>query len=262
MKDIASKTIVFITGAFVHHSCWDEWRHFFEEKGYHTIAAPWPAKEQDAEKLRIRHPDPAIAGTRLAALTAYYSKIIEELPQKPILIGHSMGGLLTQLLLQLNLAKAGVAIHSLQPQGVFTFKFSFYKAGWGPLGFFTAVEKTYMMSFREWQYAFTNGMSYEEQRDAYYRFVIPESKLVVRDAITSAAKIDFSKAHAPLLFVAGSCDRFIPASLNLSNFKRYSDQGSVTAYKEFAGRNHFVLGQADWRENADYIASWLENVNG
>lgn len=258
MKDTGNNTIVFITGAFVHHSCWDEWRQFFEEKGYHTVAPPWPGKEQIAEKLRLRHPDSTIAGIRLAALTDYYSNIAEDLPQKPILIGHSMGGLIVQLLLQRNLAEAGIAIHSLQPQGVFTFRFSFYKAGWGPLGFFTATEKTYMMSFREWQYAFTNGMTYEEQRDAYYRFVVPESKFVVRDAITIAAKVDFSRPHAPLLFVAGSTDRFIPASLNFSNFKRYSDPGSITAYKEFAGRNHFVLGQDNWEENASYIASWLK----
>lgn len=260
MKEKNAKTIVFITGAFVHHSCWDDWRLFFEERGYKTIAPPWPGKEQPAEKLRLMHHDSTIAKTRLVALTAYYSKITADLAQKPILIGHSMGGLITQLLLQRNLAIAGIAIHSLQPQGIFTFKFSFYKAGWGALGFFTAAEKAYIMSFREWQYAFTNGMSYEEQRDAYYRFVVPESKLVVRDAITIAAKIDFSKPHAPLLFLAGSSDRFIPASLNFSNFKRYSDPSSIIAYKESAGRNHFVLGQPTWKEDAAYIASWLKTL--
>ena len=259
MKENTHKTIVFITGAFVHHSCWDQWRCFFEQKGYNTIVPPWPGKEQSAEKLRLGHPDRMVAGIRLAALTEYYSKLIGDLSQKPILIGHSMGGLITQLLLQRNLAAAGIAIHSLQPQGIFTFKFSFYKAGWPALGFFTAIEKTYLMSFQEWQYAFTNGMDYEEQRDAYYRFIIPESKRVVRDATTSTAKIDFSRPHAPLLFLAGSTDKFIPASLNFSNFKRYSDPYSVTTYKLFEGRNHFVLGQSGWEENANYIASWLKD---
>ena len=261
MKEIAAKTIVFITGAFVHSNCWDSWRRYFAEKGYHTIVPPWPHKEQSAEKLRLGHPASSIAKVRLGDLVEFYAKIVGELPEKPILIGHSMGGLITQLLLQRNLAEAGVAIHSLQPQGVFTFKFSFYKAGWGPLGFFTSTKKTYLMSFGEWQYAFTNGMSYEEQLDAYYRCVIPESKLVVRDAITSVAKVDFSKPHAPLLFIAGSTDRFIPPSLNYTNFKRYSDISSITAYKEFDGRNHFVLGQPTWESDADYIASWLETYN-
>ncbi|WP_293305090.1 alpha/beta hydrolase, partial [Pedobacter sp. UBA5917] len=210
--------------------------------------------------LRQRHPDADIAGIRLATLTAYFAAIIEKLPEKPVLIGHSMGGLITQLLLQKGLGAAGIAIHSLQPQGVFTFKFSFYKAGWPALGFFTNAAKTYLMSFKEWQYAFTNGMPYDEQKEAYYNLLLPESKLVVRDATTSAAKIDFKQPHEPLLFLAGSTDRFIPASLNYSNYKKYRHNGSVTAYKEFTGRNHFVLGQPGWQELAAYILNWLTEI--
>lgn len=113
------------------------------------------------------------------------------------------------------------------------------------------------MSFSKWQYAFTNGMSCDEQKESYYRFAIPESKLVVRDTITSAAKVDFKKAHAPLLFIAGSSDHTIPASLNYSNYKKYKHPHSVTAFKEFPGRNHFVLGQPGWEEVAEYILEWI-----
>lgn len=113
------------------------------------------------------------------------------------------------------------------------------------------------MSFREWQYAFTNGMSYEDQKQAYYDLATPESKLLVRDAITYDAWVDFKRPHAPLLFVAGSKDNFIPASLNYANYKKYSDKNSITDYKEFDGRNHYVLGQPTWVENAEYIAGWL-----
>ena len=113
------------------------------------------------------------------------------------------------------------------------------------------------MSFPEWQYAFTNGMPLEVQQDAYYNLLVPESKLLVRDATTDAAKVDFAQPHVPLLFIAGSADRFIPASLNYANFKKYSHQQSITEYKEFEGRNHFVLGQPNWKENADFILNWL-----
>ena len=257
METIKSKTIVFITGAFVSNNCWNEWKTYFEEKGYKTLAPAWPFKDAPACTLRQRHPDADVAGLRLTKLTAYFAEIVQQLPEKPILIGHSMGGLITQLLLQKDLAEAGVAVHSLQPQGVFTFKFSFYKAGWGPLGFFTDTRKTFLMSFAQWQYAFTNGMPYEEQKQAYYDLLTPESKLLVRDAITSAAKIDFKRPHAPLLFIAGSTDHFIPASLNYSNYKKYSHARSVTEYKVFDGRNHFVLGQPGWEEIARHITSWL-----
>ena len=260
MKTLKSKTIVFITGAFVSSDCWELWSAYFQELGYHTLAPSWPHKDASACALRHRHPDANIAGQRLAALTAYFEEIVAQLPEKPILIGHSMGGLITQLLLQKGLAAAGIAIHSLQPQGVFTFKFSFYKAGWPALGFFTDARKTYLMSFPEWQYAFTNGMSYEAQKDAYYKLLTPESKLLVRDATTSTAKIDFNKPHAPLLFLSGGTDRFIPASLNYANYRKYSHCQSVTDYKEFADRNHFVLGQPGWQENAAYIQGWLKKI--
>lgn len=257
MKAINSKTIVFITGAFVSSDCWAEWKSYFEERGYQTFAPAWPFKDAPACTLRQRHPDADVASQRLDKLTLYFRDFVKSLPEKSILVGHSMGGLITQLLLQEGLAAAGIAIHSLQPQGIFTFRFSFYKAGWPALGFFTDISKTYLMSFSEWQYAFTNGMPYEAQKEAYYKLLVPESKLLVRDATASAAKVNFVRPHAPLLFISGSTDHFIPASLNHKNYKKYSHGQSVTDYKEFAGRNHFVLGQPGWQEIADYILTWL-----
>ena len=252
-----SKTVVFITGAFVHHSCWEEWRSYFESKGYQTIAPPWPYKNVSAETLRNSHPNKEIASNRLAALTNYYDNIIRQLPEKPILIGHSIGGLIVQLLLQRGLGFSGVAIHSVPPQGIITFKFSFLKAGWGPLGFFTPVKKSFLMSFSQWQYAFTNGTDCDAQKEAYYKFAIPESKLIVRDTITKAAKINFENPHAPLLLTSGSDDHTIPASLNYANYIKYNNYNSVTDYKEFKGRNHFVLGQPTWKEDAGYILNWI-----
>lgn len=193
-------------------------------------------------------------------MTDYYDNIVRQLPGKPILIGHSIGGLIVQILLQRGLGFSGVAIHSVPPQGIITFKFSFLKAGWGPLGFFTPVKKTFLMSFSQWQYAFTNGMDCDAQKEAYYKFAIPESKLIVRDTITKAARVDFKKSRAPLLLTSGSDDNTIPASLNYSNYVKYNNSNSVTDYKEFKGRNHFVLGQPSWREDADYIFSWLNGL--
>ncbi len=259
MKTSNTKTIVFLTGAFVNNNCWDEWKLYFENKGYKTIAPPWPHKDASSEVLRNRHPDAGIASIRLAALTEYFGNIIKQLPEKPILIGHSIGGLITQILLHRNVAAAGVAIHPVAPLGVFTFKFSFYKASWGPLGFFTSASKSFLMSFKQWQYAFANGMTREEQTAAYYNLLTPESKLVVRDGLSKAAKIDFKKPHQPLLIISGSKDNFIPASLNYSNYKKYRRSNSITEYKEFEGRNHFVLGQATWKEEAGYINEWIEN---
>lgn len=255
-----NRSILFITGAFVSNTCWDQWRTHFEAQGYATFAPPWPHKDAPAESLRNRQPDPAIASNRLAALTDYYANMVKQFPEPPIVIGHSIGGLIVQLLLQRNLVALGIAIHSVPPQGVITFKFSFLKAGWKALGFFTSTKESYLISFESWNYAFANGMECDEQKESYYNFAIPESKLIVRDTITSAAKVDFKKPHAPLLLISGSTDNTIPASLNYSNFKRYKDKSSITDYKEFFGRNHNVLVQSTWKDNADYILEWIRKI--
>lgn len=251
------KTILFITGAFVSNESWDEWRDFYENKGYKTVAPPWPYKNDTAEKLRKRHPDQEIASIRLQQLLDYFEEIARSFSEKPIIIGHSIGGLMAQILNQKGLAAAAIAIHSVPPQGILSFKFSFLKAGWGPLGFFTSAKKTFLMTFSQWQYAFTNDMPFELQKSGYEQLAIPESKLVVRDTITSVAKVDFSKPHRPLLLISGDNDHTIPHQLNQKNFKKYTDKNSITDFKLFSGRNHFVLGQPGWQEIAIYILEWI-----
>ncbi len=261
MKQSNPKTVVFITGCFVGQNCWDTWQARFRERGYRTVVEPWPFKDAMPAELRSRHPlgNPGLSSVTLRALTDHYASIVKALPEKPILIGHSMGGLITQILVNRDLAAAGVAIHPVPPQGIVPFELSFYRAGWKGLGLFTSLKKTFMMSFNNWQYAFTNGMSLEEQRSTYMAFAIPESKRVNRGALTSAAKVDFKKAHAPLLITAGDTDHIIPATLNHRNYKGYRQrEDSVVDFQSFPGRNHFVLGQPTWQEDADYILSWLE----
>jgi pimeloyl-ACP methyl ester carboxylesterase len=258
MKANNTKTVVFVTGAFVSHNGWDQWKSYFESKGYTTYAPAWPHKDAPAAELRDRQPnDIALAGLTFKELVDHYADFIKALPEKPIIIGHSLGGLITQILINRDLGVAGAAIHPVPPQGVIPYEFSFLKAGYKVFGLFTSLKKTYLMSLADWQYAFTNGMTLEEQVKTWEENVIPESKTVARGGITSAARVDFKKAHAPLLITSGEFDNIIPASLNLRNFKAYKNNGSVLDYKEFPGRNHYVLGQPTWKEDADYILDWI-----
>ncbi len=258
---IQSKTIVFVTGAFVTNACWEDWGPYFESKGYKAIAPPWPFKDGTAKELRDRQPnDIDLAELTLSEVVDHYSEIIKQLPEKPIVIGHSLGGLMTQIIVNRDLAAAGIAIHPVPPLGVFPYEFSFLKAAWKSLGIFTSLKKTYLMSFPDWQYAFVNEMPLKEQKAAYDRYTIPESKTVARGGLTTAAKVDFDKSHVPLLITSGDLDTITPAHLNKRNFDRYKKNGSVIEYKEFQGRNHFVLGQSTWKEDADYILNWLKKV--
>ncbi|MFD2933421.1 alpha/beta hydrolase [Spirosoma flavum] len=259
MKTSKTKTVVFVTGAFVSNSGWDEWKAYFESKGYDTIAPAWPFKDGTAAELRARQPnDTDLAHLTLDELVTHYENIVKALPEKPIVIGHSLGGLVTQIIVNQGLAAAGVAIHSVPPQGVFPYEFSFLKAGWKSLGLFTSLDETYLMSFEDWQYAFVNEMPLEEQQAAYEANTIPESKNVARGGLTSAAHVDYEKPHPPLLLTSGSIDNIIPAHLNHRNYEAYKSSGSVLDYKEFPGRNHYVLGQPTWKEDADYILAWLD----
>jgi pimeloyl-ACP methyl ester carboxylesterase len=195
-----TKTVLFVTGAFVTHHCWDEWKVYFEMRGYTTVAPPWPFKDGTAEELRNRQPnDIDLADLTLEELVDHYADIAKGLPEKPIIIGHSLGGLITQILLNRGLATAAVAIHSVPPQGIFPYEFSFLRSTWRALGLFTSMKKTYLMSLSTWQYAFVNTMPLAAQKKAYQDLTSPESKRVARGGLTSAAAVDFKKMHAPLL---------------------------------------------------------------
>lgn len=261
MKNIQSKTVVFVTGAFVTNRGWKPWQNFFEEKGYKTLAPAWPGKEGAPQDLRAKHPsgNDTLTSLTLAQLVDHYANIIKQLPEKPIIVGHSLGGLITQILINRGLGAAGIAIHPVPPQGVIPYELSFLRGGGASLGLFTSMKKTYLMSFKKWQYAFVNGMSLEDQKKAYEENTIPESKRVARGGLTSAAHVDFKKDHAPLLIISGSTDTIIPASLNLRNFKAYKTPNSVTEYKEFEGKNHFVVGLPSWKDEAGYILDWVNN---
>lgn len=260
MKANQSKTIVFVTGAFVSHLGWRPWQDYFEAKGYTTYAPSWPNKEGTARELRDRKPgDIELAKTTIKDVLGKYAGFIKALPEKPIVIGHSFGGLITQLLVNRDLAAGAAVLHSVPPFGVIPYEFSFLKAGWRSLGVFTNLDKTYMMSFETWQYAFTNGMSLEDQRRSYEENTIPESKRAARGGLSFAAKVDFKKEHAPLLFIAGGKDHIIPATLNKRNFNRYKSSNSVTDFKQFDENNHFVVGLPNYQNTASYIYDWIQH---
>lgn len=252
-----SKTILFITGAYVSHICWKKWQQYFESRGFTTLAPSWPGKEADTATLRNRHPDKNLAAITMYDVVDKYVKIAESLPEKPIVIGHSFGGLFAQILLNRGLAEACVAIHAVPPQGIIPYEYNFLKSNAATLGFFTSADKPYLMPFKKWQFAFTNGMDYEEQKNSYYELVIPESKRAARGGLTKAAYVDFKKEHAPLLLLAGTDDNCIPAHLCKRVYTSYKSKNSVTQFIE-KKRNHHVLGADTWQEDAGYILSWLK----
>ena len=255
-----NKTIVFIHGMFMTPLCWEHWIDRYQAKGYHCSAPAWPGRDKPIEVQRKNHPDPELGKLKLRDVVESLAVVIKSMGEKPALIGHSMGGLVVQLLLQRDLAVAGVAIDPAPPMGVFTTAFSFLKANFPVINPFVPVTQPDMMSFERFQYAFVNTLPLADQRAAYDRYVVPESRGVPTQSLTSVAKVDFKKPHPPLLITAGENDHIIPASLNMTNYNKYKASSSKTDFKQFAGRDHFGIGEKGWEEIADYSLSWLEKA--
>jgi len=254
--------IVFITGAFVTSACWDNWKTFFERLGYTCYVPDWPHKATAAAALRRQHPHSPIAQNGLPEVLRVYTDFMAQLPAKPIVIGHSYGGLLVQLLLQRGTVAAGVAIESVPPRGVVVWRWSLVRAVLPMLGLFSSLKTTFLPTYAQWQYAIANGLPLADQRAFYERLAAPESKKLIRQAMSRHARVEFSQPHAPLLFLAGGADRIMPAALNRANYRRYRHPTSVVDYCELPGRSHAMLGQPTWPEDAALVQRWLAKVEG
>ncbi|HEX8990744.1 MAG TPA: alpha/beta hydrolase [Anaerolineales bacterium] len=253
-----TREIVFIHGMYMTPLCWENWIDYYQSKGYRCRAPAWPGREESVETQRRKHPDPELGRLKLRDVVGHMEAVIKSMTGKPVVIGHSMGGLAAQLLLQKDLAAAVVAIDPAAPQGVWTFSWSYVRANFPHINPLVPVTRPIEMSFPAFQYAFVNTLPVDQQRSAYDRYVVPESRGVPTESLTSVAHIDFQKPHAPLLITAGEQDHLIPASLNRATYRRYSPNGSVTDFKVFPGRDHFVIGEPGWQEVADFILSWLD----
>jgi pimeloyl-ACP methyl ester carboxylesterase len=257
MSASTNRTLVFVHGMFMTPLCWEEWERYFGGHGFKTLAPAWPEHDAPVEEQRRRHPSAALGALTLDRVLERYRQALLALGEKPILIGHSMGGLIVQLLLQEGLGAAGIAIDSAPPKGVISLKWSFLKSNWPSINPVAKIDEPMAMSFEAFQYAFANGLPLEVQRACYDRHFVPESRRIGKAPTTKTAAIDFTKPRPPLLLVAGGNDHIIPASLNRANFAKYKKTPAVTDFREFAGRTHFIIGQEGWQEVADAALEWL-----
>jgi hypothetical protein len=140
------------------------------------------------------------------------------------------------------------------------FRLSFLKVIWETMMLFSSSRQTYMMPFLKWKYTITNGMDCELQKQLFYKYAIPESKKIIRDVFKCRTKIDFKKPHPPLLFIAGAEDNMIRPSMNYNNYKKYGWGDSFTGYKKFRGRNHLFFEHHQWKDEADFVVDWLQQI--
>jgi pimeloyl-ACP methyl ester carboxylesterase len=250
------KTIVFIHGMFQNPRSWEQWIKYFEARGYKCISPAWPFHGGDPADLRLNVPE-GLGNLRLETVIDFYTDIVSPLPSKPILIGHSVGGLIVQKLLNKGLGELGVAISSVAPNSMLVLNWGMFKnaiAISNPL----KGDDPYFMDAESFHKLFCNTMTEEESNKAYEELATHDSRNVFRDCMKEAGEVNLNLPHAPLLFVGGEKDEICPPELNKKNSEAYTDKGSIVEFKEFPNRGHFICGQPGWEEVASYISDWVE----
>lgn len=254
-------SIVLIHGLWMTALSWENWTKRYKDKGFRVIAESWPGMDIDIDELR-RNPAP-IATLGITEIVDQYEKIIRGLDSAPIIIGHSFGGLMTQILVDRGLGAAGVAIAPAPVKGIVFLPFSTLKVSFPALSNPANIHRAAPLTPEQFHYAFTNNLSEEESLAVYNRYAVPGPDHVLFQAAFAnfnphaATAVDFeNKDRAPLLLISGGKDHVSPAPVVEANFKLYRKSSAITEYKEFPERSHYTLGQAGWEEVADYALSW------
>ena len=262
-----STTLLLIHGLWMTPRSWDGFRSFFTERHYRVLTPAWPRMEGGVEEIRS-NPAP-LAGLGLREIADHYAKIIRSLDEPPILIGHSMGGLVVQILLDRGLGAVGVSIDGTAPRGVFRLPISVLKAASPVLSNPLNYWRCPMLTFTQFKYAFANVATESDARAAYERDVIPGPGRPIFEAASAnfnpwtAAKVDHRNNHrAPLLLITGDKDNLVPSVLNRINYKLYQRSAARTDFKEFPGRSHLIVAQNGWEEVAEFALAWAKSSLG
>ncbi|PYV60044.1 MAG: alpha/beta hydrolase [Acidobacteria bacterium] len=254
-------SIVLINGLWMTALCWENWVERYTQKGFRVIAKSWPGMDIDINELR--HNPARIAKLGIAEIVEQYDKIIRELDSPPIIIGHSFGGLITQILIDRGLGAAGVAIAPAPVKGIIFLPFSTLKVSFPALSNPANNHRALPLTPEQFNYAFTNDLSEKESLAVYNRYAVPGPDHVLFQAAFAnfnphaATAVDFQNDNrAPLLLVSGGKDHVSPDSVVEANFKLYRKSTALTEYKEFPERTHYTLGQDGWQLVADYALEW------
>jgi esterase/lipase len=249
------KTIVLIHGLFVNNTSWNQWKNYFEAKGYAVHTPANPGHEGNPEQLR-RSVHPQLTQTGFEDVVKNIVNLIDTLPEKPIVIGHSLAGLVVQKLIEMDKAVAGISIDGAPPKNVFAPPATI-KAVLPVVNPFKG-NAAYMGTKDWYHHSFFNNYTREESDKLYEQIAVPESRKIARDTLLkSFANIDFKKSHNPLLFIGGSNDNIFASSFTKKIAGSYKDKNSVTDFKEFEGKSHFICGEEGWENVADYILNWI-----
>jgi pimeloyl-ACP methyl ester carboxylesterase len=253
-----TKTIVMIHGMWGSGEYWENYAQHFETRGYHCVRPTLRFHDMKPEEP----PDPRLGTTSLLDYAADLEKEIRTLKEVPILMGHSMGGVLAQILGSCGLAKALVLLTPASPAGIIALKLSVIRSFWSTLMRWGFWKKPMRQKFEEAAYSMLHLLPLEEQRKAFGKFVYESGRAASEIGFwlfdrRKAAAVDESRVNCPVLIIGASEDRITPVSVVRQVAKKYHE---VATYKEFTGHAHWVIGEPGWEEIAMYVSDWLDRL--
>jgi non-heme chloroperoxidase len=255
--------VVFVHGLWLLPSSWDPWVKHFENNGFVALAPGWPDDPQTVEEARAK-PD-AVAGTSVGEVADHFETIIRQLDRRPAIIGHSFGGLITEILAGRGLAFASVAISPAPFRGVLPLPISALRSASPVLSRPGNYNKAVPLTFDQFRYAFANAVDEDEARKLYDSCAVPAPGKPLFEAATAnlnpwtEVKVDTkSPDRGPLLLVYGEQDHTVPKAIVKASYKKEKKNKNVTEIVEMKGRGHALTIDSGWQEVADTALAFVK----
>jgi pimeloyl-ACP methyl ester carboxylesterase len=255
--------VVFVHGLWLLPSSWARWAEVFQEAGYTPLAPGWPDDPDTVEEANA-HPE-VFANKSVGQVADHFERLIGRLTTKPAIIGHSFGGLLTQILAGRGRAAVSVAIDPAPFRGVLPLPISALKSSRPVLGNPANRKRAVPLTYEQFRFGFANAVSEEEARGLYDSYAVPASGTPLFQAATAnlnpwtEAKVDTKNPdRGPLLIVSGEKDNTVPWAIANASYKRQKRNEGVTEIVEIPDRGHALTIDSGWREVADTALAFVQ----
>ena len=257
------RPVVFVHGLWLLPSSWNRWAALFEEAGLVALTPGWPDDPQSVEEA-AQHPE-VFAGKTVGQVADHVAGVIHKLHQAPAIVGHSFGGLITQILAGRGLATASVAIDPAPFRGVLPLPFSALKAGFPVLKNPSNRNRAVPLTFEQFRFAFANAVSEEDAQRLFETFAVPASGAPIWQAAAanlnpwSETRVDTRNPdRGPLLLMSGEKDNTVPWSIVHASYELQKHNAGVTEIVQIPNRGHALTIDDGWREVAETALGFIQ----